>query len=149
MNIEENKEMTKRFYDEVVNRGMLDRIDQYVSEDAVENEEINPNGREILKQFYKDFRTAFPDLNFTIEDLIAEDDKVVARMTVRGTHNGQGNFLGLTPNGKSLEMETIDIIRFEDGMMVEHWGKADYLGMLQQLGEPLTDEAINNIRSNP
>lgn len=81
--------------------------------------------------------------------MIAEDDKVVLRMIVTGTHNGEGEFLGFTPSGTRLEVETIDIIRFEDGMMVEHWGRTDTMGMIEQLGEQLTPETMSNVRPSP
>ena len=149
MGIEENKAMTERFYEEVINQGNLELAGQYIVEEAKENEEINESGLENLKQFYRGFRAAFPDLKFTIKEMIAEGDKVAVRMIISGTHNGTGNFMGFVPNGGKLKIEGIDIIRFEDGMMVEHWGKADYLGMLEQLDQPLTRETINNIRSNP
>lgn len=150
MGIKENKAKTEQFYEEVINQGNLDLADQYIIDDAKENEEINKSGLDGLKQFYRDFRAAFPDLKFTIEDIIAEGDKVVVRIIVSGTHNGSGNFMGLVPRGGDLKIEGIDIIQFdEDGMMVEHWGKADYLGMLEQLDQPLTSETIKNIRSNP
>jgi predicted ester cyclase len=64
--------------------------------------------------------------------MIAEGDKVVTRFTMRGTH--QGEFMGIAPTGRRVEMTGIDIIRFSDGKMVEHWGNTDDLGMMQQLG---------------
>lgn len=149
MGIEENKILTRRLYEEVINTGNLELADNFIVADAIENEEINKGGLDKLKEFYTEFRAAFPDLTFTIEDLIAEGDKVVARMTVTGTHNGTGSFMGFEPSGNKLNVETIDIIRFEDGMMVEHWGKTDTLGMIQQLDANLSNETINNVRSAP
>jgi predicted ester cyclase len=78
------------------------------------------------------FRDAFPDLRFTAEDIIAEGDKVAARYTMRGTH--QGEFMGVAPTGNRIEVTGIDIVRFEGGKMVEHWANSDELGMMQQLG---------------
>ena len=78
------------------------------------------------------YLTAFPDLYFTVEDLIAEGDKAVARLTVRGTQ--QGVFMGIPPTGKHVTVTAIDINRFAGGKSVEHWLNMDTLGLLQQLG---------------
>ena len=78
------------------------------------------------------YLTAFPDLHFTVEDLIAEGDKVVARLTVRGTQ--QGAFMGIPPTGKHVTVTGIDINRLAGGKSVEHWLNMDTLGLLQQLG---------------
>lgn len=149
MGTEENKTIVRRLYGEVINAGNLDLAGNFIAEDVIENEEVSPHGLENFKEFFAQFRAAFPDLNVTIEDMIAEGDKVVVRMTIRGTHTGTGDFMGFVPRGKKIEIETIDIIRFADGKMVEHWGKTDTLGMLQQLGEDPTPEAIGNIRAAP
>ena len=78
-------------------------------------------------------RSAFPDLKATIEDTIAEGDKVVIRMTWRGTHTG-GEFMGIPATGKSVSIGVIDIIRISGGKAVEHWGQMDSMLMMQQLG---------------
>jgi len=78
------------------------------------------------------YLTAFPDLHFTVEDFIAEGDKVVARLTVRGTQ--QGIFMGIPPTGKHATVTAIDINRMAGGKSVEHWLNMDTLGLLQQLG---------------
>ena len=77
-------------------------------------------------------RVAFPDFHHTVEDLVAEGDKVVPRLTLRGTH--QGDFQGLPPTGKQVTFSGINVMRLEDGKIVEHWSIGDTLGMLQQLG---------------
>jgi predicted ester cyclase len=76
-------------------------------------------------------RTAFPDLTLTIEDMVADGDKLWVRMTARGTNNG--GFMG-PPNGKSFEIAVFDQVRFQDGRIVEHWGSPDRFAMLTQLG---------------
>jgi len=91
-----------------------------------------PSGMEGFKHFVTTFRAAFPDLIFTIEDMIAERDKVVARVSLRGTH--KGDFMGVPATGRSVEMDSIDIMRFADGKLVEHWGQGDVVGLMQQLG---------------
>ena len=78
------------------------------------------------------FRGAFPDSHFTVEDMVAEGDKVVTRKTFHGTHEGE--FMGIPPSGRSVSMGLIDIVRISEGRVVEHWSEGDSLGMMQQLG---------------
>jgi steroid delta-isomerase-like uncharacterized protein len=85
-----------------------------------------------MKQMTPAFFTAFPDLHYTLEDLIAEGDKVAARFTLRGTH--QGDFLGMPPTGKQVSVTGIEIDRIEDDKVVESWANSDALGLMQQLG---------------
>ncbi len=137
MSAEENKVLLQRAYEQLFNQGNLDQIEEIFSADLVDHEAPPPGmegleGIEVLRQFVKVSRDAFPDLQFTAEDMIAEGDKVAARYTMRGTH--QGEFLGVAPTGNRIEVTGIDIVRFEGGKMVEHWANSDELGMLQQLG---------------
>jgi steroid delta-isomerase-like uncharacterized protein len=78
------------------------------------------------------FRGAFPDSYFTVEDMIAEGDKVATRKTFHGTHEGE--FMGIPPSGRSVSMGLIDVVRIDDGRVVEHWSVGDSLGLMQQLG---------------
>lgn len=78
------------------------------------------------------FRAAFPDGRWDIEDLICEGDKIVARTTFRGTHGG--DFFGIPPTGKRVEMGGVHIMRVAEGRVAEHWGSNDDLGMMRQLG---------------
>jgi predicted ester cyclase len=78
------------------------------------------------------FRQAFPDSYFTVEDMIAEGDKVATHKTFHGTHEGE--FMGMPPTGRRVSMELIDIVRISEGRVVEHWSMGDNLGMMQQLG---------------
>jgi predicted ester cyclase len=93
------------------------------------HQQYRPEG---LKQFISLFRAGFPDLHFTIEDMIAAGDTVVVRQTYRGTHKGE--LMGISPTGKQVTITSIDIGRFTGGKLVEHWGATDSLGLLQQLG---------------
>lgn len=130
-----NKDAVRRFYEEVVNQGKIELIDELVSPDVVEHEEFPGLGgdRESVKQFFKMFRNAFPDVRFTVEDLIEEGDKVVSRATMRGTHKGE--FMDIAATGKSVEVALIDILRIDsDGKVAEHWGLTDTAAMMQQLG---------------
>jgi steroid delta-isomerase-like uncharacterized protein len=85
------------------------------------------------KRFVSSFLEAFPDISFSVEDLIAERDKVVSRYTGRGTHRGETEEFG-PPTGRRIEVEGISIHRIEDGKIVEEWNQYDNLSILQQLG---------------
>jgi steroid delta-isomerase-like uncharacterized protein len=89
-------------------------------------------GPEGVKQIVGVYRAAFPDLHLTIEDLIAEGDKVVVRFTARGTH--QGDLMGVAPTGKEVTVTGISIVRIAEGKIVEEWENFDALGMMQQIG---------------
>jgi steroid delta-isomerase-like uncharacterized protein len=137
MSVERNKQRLQRLYDELFNAGNLDVAHELIAPDAVDHEELPPglSGTipEQLQQFVSLYRSAFPDLHLTVHDMIGEGDRVVARVTITGTH--QGEFLGMSATGKPIDVQLIDIVRFDDaGMMVEHWAETDNLGMLQQLG---------------
>ena len=131
---EQNKAIVRRMYDEVVGQGKLDLIDELVDPDVVEHEEFPgiPPGREGVKEFFSMFRSAFPDLQFAVEDMVAEGDKVAARITIRGTHKGP--FLDIAPTGKQITVDAIDIFRFASGKIVDHWVVTDQMIMMQQLG---------------
>ena len=137
MSAEENKALLQRGYEQIFNQGNLDQIEEFVSHDIVDHEAPPPGMEglediEVLRQFVKVFRDGFPDSPFTAEDMIAEGDKVAARYTMRGTH--QGELMGIPPTGNQIEVTGIDIVRFEGGKIVEHWGNFDELGLMQQLG---------------
>lgn len=88
--------------------------------------------REGVRQFTIALRTAFPDVLCTVNDIVAEGDKVAARFPLWGTHRGE--FMGVPATGRRIEMSGIDIVRFEAGKAAEHWGEFDQVGMFQQLG---------------
>ncbi|HLQ29843.1 MAG TPA: ester cyclase [Ktedonobacteraceae bacterium] len=134
MSTEENKARIRKYIDEAWNKGNVDIIDEMMAPDYARypNGPGKPLNREEQKQRIVAYRKAFPDFHLTIEDLVAEGDKVVFRMTGRGTH--RGTFMGTPPGGKQMTISIIDIARFADGKIVEHWGNRDDLGMLQQIG---------------
>jgi predicted ester cyclase len=134
MSTEDNKTLVRRFYEEVFNQKNTAAIDEFIDPHGVDHAAPpgTPDGIEGQKQLIGMYLTAFPDLHFTVEDLIAEGDKVVDRLTARGTH--QGEFMGISPTGKHTTVTAIDITRVADGKFVEHWLEMDTLGMLQQLG---------------
>ena len=135
MSTEQNKALVRQMVEEVFNRGNVSRADEFLAPDFVEREELPPGippGREAVKQFSTIFRSAFPDLKVTIDDIIAEGDKVVIRQTWSGTHKGE--FMGIPPTGKRVSFGVIDTVRIAGGKVVEHWGQMDSMGMMQQLG---------------
>ena len=135
MSIEQNKAVFRQIVEEIFNQGNISLFDELVAPDFIEHEELPPGipvGREGAKVLFTQLRSAFPDFNAEIEDLIAEGDRVVVRMKWTGTHEGE--FMGIPPTGRSISIEVIDIVRFEGGKFVEHWGIMDNMGMMQQLG---------------
>jgi predicted SnoaL-like aldol condensation-catalyzing enzyme len=128
------KVTARRFFQEVVSEGRLDVIPELVEEGFVEHEAMPgaPEGRPSIGWFVTAFRTAVPDLRVEVEDLIAEDDRLVARSTWSGTHEGE--LFGMPATGKPFAMGVIDIVRFEGDRVVEHWGITDVAGMMQQVG---------------
>lgn len=134
MSVEQNKAAVKRFYDEVVNQARMELIDDLVAPNFIEHEQFPGlgNDREGLKQFFQMMRTAFPDLRIDAHDLLAEGDKVVARATMSGTH--QGEFMGVPATGRKISVAVVDLVQFEQGKAVAHWGLTDTMSMLQQLG---------------
>lgn len=135
MSIEQNKVIVRQLIEEVFNQGKMSRVDELFAPDFVEHEELPPgmpSGREAPKQMTTMLRSAFPDFKATIDDLIAEGDKVVIHMTWSGTQKGE--FMGIPPTGKSISVGVFDILRIAGGKIVEHWGLMDRMAMMQQLG---------------
>jgi steroid delta-isomerase-like uncharacterized protein len=132
MSTEENKVIERRFTEEVWNRGNLAVVDELMSADYNSHDPTMPPGSAGFKQFVLMYRSAFPDVHLTIEDQMAEGDKVVSRWTARGTH--QGELMGIAPTGKQVTVTGMNIERIVGGKLVEGWSNYDTLGMLQQLG---------------
>ena len=139
---EANKALVRRWLAEMDKRN-LHIVDELVAVDYIDHNPPIPDlvpGREGVKQANALLLTAFPDATHTIEDQIAEGDKVVTRMTVRGTFVGE--YLGIPPNGKQITAEGIMIHRISGGQLVEHWAMADNLRLFQQLGViPLLEQS--------
>jgi steroid delta-isomerase-like uncharacterized protein len=133
---EQNKAVSKRILEEVFNQGKLQLIDELVAPNFVLNDPSVPGGKvtgtQGYRQFVEMYRTAFPDIHFTIHDQIAEGDKVVTRYTGTGTHKGA--LMGIAPTGKHATVTGINFDRYQNGKVVESWANYDTLGMLQQLG---------------
>ncbi len=129
------KAIARRLYDEGVNRGNVNIFDEILAPDFVEHEETLPGlppNRETVKEFMSIVRNAFPDVHMDVDDLLQDGDKVVARVTMSGTH--QGEFMGIPPTGKQFEVQLIDILQFRDDRCVAHWGVTDTAKMMEQLG---------------
>ena len=134
MSVEQNQAVVRRYCDEVVNEGNVAILDELWAKDLI-NHGLAPGliqGVEGVRQLLVRYHTAFPDLKFTIEDMITEGDKVAIRLTMTGTH--QGELLGIAPSGKKVEVTTIAIYRFDSGKIVETWGVRDNLKLMQQIG---------------
>ena len=132
---EANKELARRFYQEIFNAGNMAVVEEMVTSDFVDHNPPGPGmpgGSEGLKAVVGLFRTAFPDLALTVEDQLAEGDKVMNRFTARGTH--QGELMGIPATGKPVAMEVVEYFRIQGGKLAERWGQADLLGMMVQLG---------------
>ncbi len=131
---ERNKAAFCRLYEEGMNRGLLDVADELIHPDFRDHE-AHPgasSGPESMRQLITMLRTAFPDLRFTIESLIAEDDTVAGRLTMHGTH--EGPLMGMPPTGRPVQQAHMHFVRLRDGKAIEHWGVRDDAGMMRQLG---------------
>ena len=128
--------LIKRFYEDVIGNGNLALIDELATDDIVDHEEGlpgQPSGREGVKFFVNAMREAFPDVRLkSIEPMMTDGNLEAARTIVAGTHEGE--LMGVAATGKSVEFESIDIIRVEDGKVAEHWGVTDTMSLMQQLG---------------
>ena len=135
MSTEANKAIVVQLYDEVFNKGNLQLADQLVADDAVEHDPNGlpaPTGPSGLKAVVTMLRAGFPDCRQTIEDLVAEGDRVAARLTFHGTH--QGPFLGVAPTGKRISITEMIFYRFAHGKVAEVWTSRDDVGAMRQLG---------------
>jgi predicted ester cyclase len=133
MSTENNKAAARHFLEEVFNKRNLAGVNALCAPNFIDHG-LPPglSGIEGTKQSAGMYLAAFPDLHFTFEDFIAEGDKVVVRVTMSGTQ--QGELMGIPPSGIQFSATGIEIYRFEGGKIVEHWLQADNLGLLQQLG---------------
>jgi steroid delta-isomerase-like uncharacterized protein len=132
---EENKTIVERFIKKVWSSGNMEALDEIFATDFVYHDPAAPDvhNLEAYKQFVAWIRTSFPDMHYTIEDIVAEADRVVVRYIFRGTHT-KGEMYGVSPTGKQLTHAGISIYRFAGGKAAELWDIWDALGALQQLG---------------
>ena len=135
MSAESNKALSRRLLEEAFNAGNIDVIDELVTTDFVNHDAALPEpmvGPDAAKATISGYRTAFPDLRITIEEQIADDQRVATRWSANGTH--EGDLMGMAPTGKQATVTGITIDRIVDGRIAESWTNWDTLGMLQQLG---------------
>lgn len=136
MSTEENKAIARRWNEEVWNKGNLAAIDELFITDFVFN--YPPPGAAPDREGYKQFLTrnfaTWADIHCTIEDMVAEGDKVAVRWTWTGTHKGEFELMGIAPTGKQVTMTGISIMHIVGGKIAKEWTEEDMLGMMQQLG---------------
>ena len=131
---ERNAAIAGRVWDEVWHQGNYHIMDELFAPDFVRHDPtgVELRGRQQTEQYIRKIRATYPDLHYTIDDVIAHDDKVVTRYHFQGTHLGDA--LGFPPTGKKVVYSGILIQRFLDGKLVEQWTEADLLSLFQQLG---------------
>ena len=135
MSTEDNKTLMRHFFEEVYTKKKLAALEEFITPNHIDHSAAAaslPVGPEGSRQAIGMMLTAFPDLHVTVEDMIAEGDKVVTRFTSHGTQKRA--FMGIPPTGKQVTVSSIVIARIADGKIVEQWGLDDQMGMLQQLG---------------
>jgi steroid delta-isomerase-like uncharacterized protein len=132
--LDESKALYRRWFEDVVSEGDLALADELLADDYMMHFPgiDQPVDREGHKQLVMMFRTAFPDWVETVEDIVAEGDRVVIRVTGRGTH--EGDFQGIPPTGRRLTTTGVGIARIVNGRIAETWAEYDALGHMQQLG---------------
>jgi steroid delta-isomerase-like uncharacterized protein len=130
---EENKAIVRRWV-EAFNEGDLEAVDELLADSYVRYDPNSPevHGPEGEKQLIAMYRAAFPDLHFTIEDMVAEGDRVATRMGISATHEGE--LLGVPPTQRQLSFTAMELYRLAEGKIEEQWVNVDTLGMMQQLG---------------
>lgn len=143
MSIEENKAIVRRYYERLWNAWDLALVEELIASDITFRGSlaVTVSGREGFNRYVALVRAAFPDFHNAVEDLIAEGDKVVARLTYRGTH--QGELFGIAPTGRPVAYAGVAIFRIVAGRIAEGWVMGDTLGLMRQLG------AIPETRQGP
>jgi steroid delta-isomerase-like uncharacterized protein len=128
--------LIKRFYEDVIGGGQINLVDELTTDDLVDHEEGlpgQPPGREGVKFFITAMREAFPDIRIgSVEPTMVDGNLEAARVILTGTHKGE--LMGVAATNRSVEIESIDIIRVENGKVAEHWGVTDTMSLMQQLG---------------
>lgn len=130
---EDNKALVLRFFELGPSGGNMNAANALLSPDFAMHTPLPASpGIKGINEVVTACRAAFEHLNVTVEDMVAEKDRVAARFTARGVH--KGDFMGLSPTGKPITMTGIEIFRIKDGKIAELWGEANLLGLMQQLG---------------
>jgi steroid delta-isomerase-like uncharacterized protein len=134
-----NKAIFRRYFEDVLNTGNLSLVEELIAPNYVSHYPAGyelGGGPEDVKQIVTQVRTAFPDVHFSVDDLVAEGEKVVGRWTFRGTQ--EGDFMGIPPTGRQVTVMGIAIYRFAAGQITEAWVAWDALGLMRQLGATLS-----------
>lgn len=131
MSTEMNRELARRFFDEVWNQGDETAIDRFIAADARGNDQDFGAGREAFRAQWRKWRAAFPDLHFTVEDIVAQDDRVVTRWTLTGTHNGE--FMGVLATGRRVSVSGMSLDVIVNGQIAEGFDAWDALGFRDQI----------------
>lgn len=134
MSGDENKALVRQYYEQVVNTGKVDDLDRFIAADYAEVHDNRryPLGLEGAREHVLGVRRVYPDLHLTVERQMAEGEWVVTCITMRGTH--QGEWIGIKPTGRALEVTAVNVDRVRDGRIVEHGGAANLLGPFMQIG---------------
>ena len=139
---EENKALARREVEEIFTQGKLDVAEEIYASDFVDHDLVLPremHGPEEMKEYVGMYRSAFPDLKVTLEDQVAEGDRVVNRWTAQGTHLGE--YMGIAPTGKEVRFAGMHICRIaQEGKIAENWEVYDLMGLMRQIGAVPTPE---------
>lgn len=131
----EEKTLVRRFYEEIISKARFDKLGEILNPEITWHDPLLPGGEvqgvENFRNVLAMFRSAFPDLSIIVEDQIQENDKVVTRFALSGTH--KGDLMGIPATGKKFKVSGISIILFEHGKAVEEWIEEDGLGLMRQL----------------
>jgi steroid delta-isomerase-like uncharacterized protein len=132
-----NEQLFTRYFDECANGGNFDLLDEIFASDYQHHDPANPDPRPVVgpqgvRDHLVSLKGGFPDLVFEVEDMISDGDQIIIRWTARGTNTG--DYFGMPPTGKSIEITGMNTWRTRDGKAVEGWVNRDDMGLLQQLG---------------
>jgi len=130
--LEKNKELARQFFEQIWNQGDESAIDRFIAEDAAGNDPKFGVGRESFRLQWRKWRAAFPDINFAVEEIVAEGDTVVTRWRLTGTHLGE--YLGKEATGYKVDVDGVSIDRIKGGMVVSGFDAWDSLGFREQIG---------------
>ena len=128
------KALARRLYDEAINVGNADMVDELTTDDFVEHEALPgmPTGRDAPKQMIHMANQGFSNFRMVVEEMSSEGNKVVVRLRMQGTHTG--DFMGIPASGHEIDVPAIDILELRDGKVSAHWGVTDMAAMLEQMG---------------
>lgn len=132
--VETNKATARHYFEAFANKDLA-WLDEHIAPDFVRHDPGLPfevHGPEGVRHLNSVFLTAFPDLRLDVEDVIGEGEKVLVRLTIRGTH--QGELMEIPPTGREVEVGVLDLFHIADGKLAEHWAAIDNLGLMRQLG---------------